>query len=259
MGNTPQTENGYTQIANEIMEALMKVNLSAYESRVLWFLFRKTYGWNKKTDWITLSQFSECIGLDRRLIHRAIKALSSKKMIVIDKDDTFKIRYGFQKDYKKWKLSSKKMTVINRDEQLSSNSMTRLSSIQIPTKERITKETLQKKKDIYERFEKFWLAYPKKKNKGTAEKAFLKINPSKQLLETMLLKIEQAKQSKDWIKESGQYIPYPSTWLNAMGWEDEYIKNPLEGILSESGQATARVLQSWIEDKESEVLNGKQG
>jgi len=148
MTNTPQKEDGFTPIANEIMEALMKVNLSAYESRVLWFLFRKTYGWNKKTDWITLSQFSACIGLDRRLIHRAIKSLSSKKMIVIDRDDTFKIRYGFQKDFKKWKLSSKKMTVINRDDRVSSKEMTRLSSIQIPTKETITKETIQKKRDI---------------------------------------------------------------------------------------------------------------
>ena len=148
MIDTPQVENGFTPIANEIMEALMRVNLSAYESRVLWFLFRKTYGWSKKTDWITLSQFSTCIGLDRRLIHRAIKSLSSKKMIVINKDDTFKIRYGFQKDYKKWKLSSRKMTIINRDERVSSKEMIELSSKEIPTKESITKETIQKKKDI---------------------------------------------------------------------------------------------------------------
>jgi len=145
MVDTPQKENGFTPIANEIMEALMKVNLSAYESRVLWFLFRKTYGWSKKTDWITLSQFSECIGLDRRLIHRAIKGLSSKKMIVIYKDDTYKIRYGFQKDYRKWKLSSKKMTVINRDDEVSSKEMIKVSSKEIPTKETITKDTIQKK------------------------------------------------------------------------------------------------------------------
>jgi len=31
MPDTPQIENGYTPIANEIMEALMKVNLSAFK------------------------------------------------------------------------------------------------------------------------------------------------------------------------------------------------------------------------------------
>jgi hypothetical protein len=34
--------------------------------------------------------------------------------------------------------------------------------------------------------------------------------------------LERAKRSRDWIKESGQYIPYPATWLNAKGWEDDY-------------------------------------
>ena len=35
---SPQKEHGYTPIANEIVEALMKINLSACESRVLWFI-----------------------------------------------------------------------------------------------------------------------------------------------------------------------------------------------------------------------------
>ena len=142
----PQLEDGYTPIANEIAEALMRINLSAYESRVLWYLFRKTYGWGKKTDWISLSQFSKCIGIDRRLVHRAIKQLSSKEMIVIERDDSQRVRYGFNKHYDKWNLSSKEMTVINRDDTLSSKEMTQLSSIQIPTKETITKETITKEK-----------------------------------------------------------------------------------------------------------------
>lgn len=142
----PQTEEGHIDIAHDIAEALMKINLSAYESRVLWFIFRKTYGWKKKMDWISLSQFSNCIGLDRRLIHRAIKALSSKKMIVIERDDSQRLRYGFQKNYERWKLSSKKMTVINRDDSLSSKEMIGLSSKEIHTKETITKETITKEK-----------------------------------------------------------------------------------------------------------------
>ena len=27
--------------------------------------------------------------------------------------------------------------------------------------------------------------------------------------------------SLDWIKDGGQFVPYPATWLNAKGWEDE--------------------------------------
>lgn len=70
-------------------------------------------------------------------------------------------------------------------------------------------------------FEQFWAAYPKKKSKGQAEKAFSKINPDEQLLATMIATIERAKTSEDWIKDQGRYIPHPATWLNAKGWEDE--------------------------------------
>jgi len=142
----PQVEEGFVPIANEIAEALMRVNLSPYESRVLWFIFRKTYGWSKKTDWLTLSQFAKCIQLDRRLIFRAIKSLAAKNMIVIEKDDSGSIRYGFQKDHEGWITVIKKddKPVISRDDkegpQLSSVEMTTvigrddtLSSVEMTT------------------------------------------------------------------------------------------------------------------------------
>jgi hypothetical protein len=78
--------------------------------------------------------------------------------------------------------------------------------------------------DVSRRFDLFWKAYPKKKSKGDAEKAFRAINPNEQLLETMISTIEQAKTSEQWTKDEGQYIPYPATWLRAKGWEDENSK-----------------------------------
>jgi hypothetical protein len=76
-------------------------------------------------------------------------------------------------------------------------------------------------------FEKFWTEYPKKKSKGQAEKAWIKnIHSDEQLLEKIFSKIEEAKKSEEWLKEGGKYIPYPATWLNAKGWEDEYTTVP---------------------------------
>ena len=37
----------------------------------------------------------------------------------------------------------------------------------------------------------------------------------------MMSSLEQFRGSKDWLKDNGQYIPYPSTWLNQKRWEDE--------------------------------------
>jgi len=72
-----------------------------------------------------------------------------------------------------------------------------------------------------ERFDKFWDAYPKKRSMGQAEKAWIKINPDDELLGVILSSLERWKRSKEWLKDGGQFIPYPSTWLNAKGWEDE--------------------------------------
>ncbi len=77
-----------------------------------------------------------------------------------------------------------------------------------------------------EDFETFWRAYPKKRDKGEAELIFRKLNPSKELLAQMLTAIEAQKQSIDWIKEGGQYIPYPSRWLKRQKWTDQIEVRP---------------------------------
>lgn len=77
------------------------------------------------------------------------------------------------------------------------------------------------KPDIETRFERFWKAYPKKKAKGDALKAFSKLKADDQLLEIILSALGRQKQSKDWLKEEGKYIPYPATWLSGRRWEDE--------------------------------------
>jgi len=83
------------------------------------------------------------------------------------------------------------------------------------------KEEEKDKERVNAHFQSFWEVYPRKKSKGQAERAFLKIKPDEQLLATMLAKIEQARTSEEWLDEDGKFIPYPATWLNARGWEDE--------------------------------------
>ena len=75
-------------------------------------------------------------------------------------------------------------------------------------------------------FGDFWDKYPKRKSKGDAEKAWAKIKPSEELLSTMLAAIETQQKSKEWLKDDGQFIPHPATWLNAKGWEDEAEQKP---------------------------------
>lgn len=70
-------------------------------------------------------------------------------------------------------------------------------------------------------FAEFWSAYPLKKAKATAEKAWAKLKPSGDLQAAILSAIAAHKLSADWQRDGGQYIPHPTTWLNQRRWEDE--------------------------------------
>lgn len=89
--------------------------------------------------------------------------------------------------------------------------------------EKQVKEKSKTENKQQEYFSIFWASYPKKVGKGAAEKSWKKIKPTKDLLEKMLNAIEIAKQSMQWNKDNGQYIPNPATWLNQKRWEDEII------------------------------------
>ena len=83
-------------------------------------------------------------------------------------------------------------------------------------------------------FELFWNEYPKHKGKPVAEKAFNKAI-KKIDIDTMLEAIRKQKQSAQWKKENGQYIPYPATWLNQERWADEDDKEKDDGVLEALG------------------------
>lgn len=71
-------------------------------------------------------------------------------------------------------------------------------------------------------FGEFWAAYPKKKAKGDAIRAWSKLKPDQSLKTEIMSAIEKAKRSDDWTKDGGQYIPHPASWLNGRRWEDSF-------------------------------------
>jgi len=83
-------------------------------------------------------------------------------------------------------------------------------------------------------FEKFYKAYPKKKGKASAEKAWKKLKPNNELVSVILKAVERMKLSTDWQKDGGEYIPHPATWLNGRRWEDEISIPPTNSQLRPS-------------------------
>lgn len=64
----------------------------------------------------------------------------------------------------------------------------------------------------------FWEAYPRKEAKGAAWKAWAKLIPP---VDKVLGALVWQRMSQAWTKDGGQFVPLPSTYLNARRWEDE--------------------------------------
>lgn len=70
-------------------------------------------------------------------------------------------------------------------------------------------------------FEQFWKAYPRRSGgKKNAWKAWGKAT-DKPPLADLLSAIDRAKQTEQWKRDGGQYIPYPATWINRGMWDDD--------------------------------------
>lgn len=82
-------------------------------------------------------------------------------------------------------------------------------------------------------FDEFWVAYPKKVGKADARKAFAKAIKNVDL-DTMLNAISVQKESDQWSRDNGKYIPNPSTWLNQGRWDDELAP---KGVVTKNGRA----------------------
>jgi hypothetical protein len=70
-------------------------------------------------------------------------------------------------------------------------------------------------------FQRFWQAYPRRVCKKIAFIAWQNLKPNKELQDKILKAIEEQSNTKQWQKNDGEFIPYPSTWLNGEQWENE--------------------------------------
>lgn len=139
---SPQKEHGYTAIANELVEAFMRLNLSRHGWRILFCIIRYSYGWNKKTAQLTCTQIARLTGIDVRLIPRTLKNLQEKNIVVRDRN-TFRL----QKDYHKW-FSSVEMTSLLMKKFISSDDKSSSVVMKATRKKHNNSKDLQGAKDI---------------------------------------------------------------------------------------------------------------
>lgn len=286
---SPQVEDGYTRISNELLGALVLADLTKQQWEVLMAVVRKTYGFNKTEDDIALSQLATMTDGDRGNHSRVIKSLVKRRILNCTRGRHGQI-LGLNKDYTQWGMGAGRLELV-RSQWRGAPSATVVtpttvegggccnpynSDVVPPTtpvlsdlqqQKTTPKENSKRQKDKticapqadrgdsdddgaradqqgravtapegtragrngraltvltaeqQERFECFYAAYPRKRSRIAAEKAFAKLNPDAPLLAELLAGIERAKTTEQW--RDPTKIPHPASWLNAGAWEDD--------------------------------------
>jgi len=100
---SPQLENGYTRIANELLEAAIRYSFTMAEYKIVLLVFRMTYGWNKKEALISYGKIASYTKLNKRYIKKMVKKLTRDKVLF---KNILRGRnmLGINKNYCAWRL-----------------------------------------------------------------------------------------------------------------------------------------------------------
>ncbi len=85
------------------------------------------------------------------------------------------------------------------------------------------KEEKEERKEIVlseeeKMFLEFWEAYPRKVDKKGSFRAFKNIPKLKEVFPGIMAALEIQKQSEQWTKNNGQFIPHPTTYIHQERW-----------------------------------------
>jgi len=106
-----------------------------------------------------------------------------------------------------------------------------------------------------EELERFWSVYPNKKKKPNTSKALEKAL-EKTTIDVIMSALVDYTKSQDWVKDNGQWIPHPTTWLNGEQWLDEIGKPTTQPTPPTKQLSEAEKLAKFeISKKKIEELN----
>jgi len=101
-----QLEHGYTRIADELYEAIMRAKLTLQQKDVLHAVIRLTYGFQRENDVISASQISARCGIRRSHVSDSLRQLAHMNVIHMESRGTRKAcRIAPVKDYDTWECA----------------------------------------------------------------------------------------------------------------------------------------------------------
>jgi phage replication O-like protein O len=110
-----QLENGYTKIANKILEHLALTKLSPTQFRLILVIWRYTYGFNRKDHEMSLSFLAKATGIHKQRIKQELDKLIENNIVIVTEEGSFSKsrKLAFNKDYDTWCLQSAKDSTVS--------------------------------------------------------------------------------------------------------------------------------------------------
>ena len=135
------TQGDFTRIHNAILLALSRLKLNSEESRILFAILAKTYGYSKAEDWISNSQLENITGIHRCHCSRTVSRLIMRGIVTKTGNKIKFNKYFFQ-----WCELPKQATSCLLPEQATTVTSfgKKVLPVLVYTKDNSTKDILQK-------------------------------------------------------------------------------------------------------------------
>lgn len=226
--SSPQLEDGYVRIANELFDAVLRFPFSKRQQTILWAVMRKTYGYRKKRDDISLSQLSQITGLDASNISKAINELAQMK-VLLKRPGKYGQVLEVQKDFQSWRSGCFNQPWSFRPEHpgcFDQSTLVVLTKTKDNDQKTITNTSARPvgrvKTTSSVRFGEFWSAYPKKTGRKPSLKKWTDRNLDS-IATKIIGNVRARVASGEW--SNLQYVPNPLTYINQDRWDDEVTMN----------------------------------
>jgi phage replication O-like protein O len=85
----PQLEDGYTRVANELLEAVFHADFNGAQIRVLLCLIRNTYGYGRKECEFSNGFVAKGTGLNKKSVALVMNSLQEGKVIIVTQQPTY--------------------------------------------------------------------------------------------------------------------------------------------------------------------------
>lgn len=108
----PQKEDGYTPIANELLEQIYKLKLNGTQFKIILVIWRYTYGFNRKEHQLSETFISKATETNKKQISREMNALIKLNIIKVIEEATFTSSriIGLNKNYVDWYSFDREVT-----------------------------------------------------------------------------------------------------------------------------------------------------